>query len=618
MPEAPQHVEPVPALVPAPESQPATSSAPPSIARILALQRSAGNAAVSRFLRPAPRPTVARFVGSEHEKLGNTTGTSIDLGNGVILTWGEVVALAGDEYGSVDELLADTKTPDGKARLRASLEHDGIPGAIAATLPAPSKDQVKAHEAHYIQLAMSNTSHFPDGGAAISAWSKDHAKAVEIAVTAGLANDPSGMSMAYLHEAFAQHFLTDCFSGGHIRTPRTQIVGWYTKTFAPRVAGPLITNLKSRLVEALVREGSPQTHWPDAILRRKVEGRVNPGIDNAIATQVGGMAKLAEFIGLGVAGAISGAMHDHEGDTGVKVASDDHPAAWTAFGDGKLDKSPDSLDQATKAIAEAKAQVDAAFLIGQQEGVARSVAAVNDPPRRVHFAFNSSTLTPEGAAAVSQAATYMTYRPEAVVDITGHTDPVGSDGDNEVLGQARADAVAAAMRAGGVASPRVHANSKGEKVLISTDPKKYSLNRRADLVWATSASAASGNGAPPDDTALATLRAMAAANKRADTALVLRFVPRPVEERGGTGNAPLPDWHWGKLDLAERGLVDNWIRGMVGTKLASALDGVKELDTVTESGVTMNPRDRAKEIVTALMANPTRELGDLMGEAPGP
>ena len=33
----------------------------------------ASNAAVSRFLRPAPRPTVARFVGSEHEKLGNTT-----------------------------------------------------------------------------------------------------------------------------------------------------------------------------------------------------------------------------------------------------------------------------------------------------------------------------------------------------------------------------------------------------------------------------------------------------------------------------------------------------------------------------------------------------------------
>src|SRR3954452_7452802 len=125
MPEAPQHEKSAPTLAPAPQSEPATAPAPPSIARILALQRSAGNAAVSRFLRPAPRPIVARFVGSEHEKLGNTTGTSIDLGNGVILTWGEVVALAGDEYGSVDGLLADTKTPDGKARLRASLEHDG-------------------------------------------------------------------------------------------------------------------------------------------------------------------------------------------------------------------------------------------------------------------------------------------------------------------------------------------------------------------------------------------------------------------------------------------------------------------------------------------------------------
>ena len=62
---------------------------------MIALQRSAGNAAVSRVLA---QRTLARFVGTEHKDLGDTTGASIDLGNGVVLSWGDIVALAGDEY----------------------------------------------------------------------------------------------------------------------------------------------------------------------------------------------------------------------------------------------------------------------------------------------------------------------------------------------------------------------------------------------------------------------------------------------------------------------------------------------------------------------------------------
>jgi outer membrane protein OmpA-like peptidoglycan-associated protein len=611
-----------------PAQAPARVPAAPAMspARVLALQRSAGNAAVSRALGAR---TLARFVGTEHAELGNTTGTSIDLGNGVVLTWGEIVALAGDEYATVEELIADTKTDEGKARLRAALEHDGIPGAIAGTLPAPTPAQRSAHEAKYIQLAMSNIAHFPDGGEALNAWASYHAAAVELAVQAGLANDPSGMPLAYANEAFGEHFLTDCFSGGHIRTPRRQIVEFYTRTFAPRVATPLLANLRTRLIEALVAEASPQTSVPDWKLRDKIAGRVNPGIDNAIAA-AGGMPKLTEFIGLGVAGAISGAMHDKEGEDGVMVASDDHPEPWRAYGDKGLHKSPVSREQATKAIAEAKAQVDEAFLFGQEEGATRdTVVATDTPPARVHFGFNSSALTGEATGAVSTAAAYMAYRPETVVRITGHTDPIGSDAANEVLGKARADAVASALTARGVEPGRVTAESMGEKALVTADPKQYSRDRRADLGWASDAAAAAGNGAQPSDQERSTQRAMEKAQERADAALVLRFVPRTVEERAGGasvpgGNAELPDWHWGRLDAGFRATVDDWIRSMVGTKLETALDGVAQLDAVTETVpitgtvITVNPRDRAKEIVRALMAAPTQQLGDLMGEAPGP
>jgi outer membrane protein OmpA-like peptidoglycan-associated protein len=293
-----------------------------------------------------------------------------------------------------------------------------------------------------------------------------------------------------------------------------------------------------------------------------------------------------------------------------------------------LHKSPVSHEQATKAIAEAKAHVDEAFLFGQEEGATRdTVVATDSPPVRVHFAFNSSALTAEATNAVSTAAAYMAYRPESVVQITGHTDPIGSDGDNQLLGQARADSVASALRARGVEPGRVTADSMGEKALVTADPKQYSRDRRADFGWASDGAAS--NGAQPSDEERSTLRAMTKAQERADTELVLRFVPRTVEERAGGasvpgGNAELPEWHWGQLDASFRGTVDDWIRSMVGTKLESALDGVAALDTVTETVpitgtvITVNPRDRAKEIVRALMAAPTQELGNLMGETPGP
>ena len=593
---------------------------------IFELHRSAGNAAVSRLLRPwgsSGVPRLARFVGTEHRELGNTTGTNIDLGNGVVLTWGEIVALAGDEYATLEDLIEDTKTEPGKARLRAALEHDGIPGAVAATLPKPSPTQLKAQETKFITLAMTNVAHFPDGGA-LDAWASHHATAIELAVQAGLANDPSGMPLAYANEAFGEHFLTDCFSGGHIRTPRGQIVDFYTQTFAPRVAEPLLTNLRTRLIEALVREASPQTALPDSILRSKIAAKVNPGIDRAVE-KAGGMAKVTEFIGLGVAGAISGAMHDKEGAEGVMVASDDHPDAWRAYGDKDLAKSPTSKEQATKAIAEAKAQVDDAFLIGETEAVTRATVGAENPPTRVHFAFNSSLLGGDAPGAVEAAATYMAYRPEAVVQITGHTDPIGSAADNRVLGQARADAIMTALTGRGVEKGRVHADSMGKTALLTTNAKEYSRNRRADFAWATGV--AGPGGTQPTDTERATGRAMSNAQARADTALVFRFVPRPVEENAKAtvpgGNTELPEWHWGKLDSSFRALVDDWIRSMVGTKLEKELDGVTELDPVTETVpitgtvITVHPRDRAKEIVRSLVAAPTAQLGDLMDEAAG-
>jgi hypothetical protein len=218
----------------------------------------------------------------------------------------------------------------------------------------------------------------------------------------------------------------------------------------------------------------------------------------------------------------------------------------------------------------------------------------------------------------------MAYRPDSVVDVIGHTDPIGSDADNHTLGGARANAVKTALTDQGVDAGRVHADSMGEKALLTRNPRDYARNRRADFGWATGSSPG-GGGTQPTDEDRATQRAMAKAQSHADPADVTRYVPRPVEERGlPAANAPLPEWHWGKLDPTFRRACDDWIRTEVGTKLETALDGVPQLDTVTETvpitgtRITVNPRDRAKEIVRALMAAPTAELGALMGETAGP
>jgi hypothetical protein len=71
---------------------------------------------------------------------------------------------------------------------------------------------------------------------------------------------------------------------------------------------------------------------------------------------------------LGVAGAIGGTIHDAEGAAGVTVASDGHPSPWIAYGDGRLRSSPVSFDQASKAVAEGKDEVDRAHFIGELEG----------------------------------------------------------------------------------------------------------------------------------------------------------------------------------------------------------------------------------------------------------
>ena len=110
-------------------------------------------------------PKLQRFGSTEHEELGNTTGvTAIDLGGGVVLTWGQIVALAGDYYGTIEDLQADATTPDGRGRIRAAMEKAGLPSVASTTLPAPGAKEKDDINKQYLQLAVHNIPHFLAGG----------------------------------------------------------------------------------------------------------------------------------------------------------------------------------------------------------------------------------------------------------------------------------------------------------------------------------------------------------------------------------------------------------------------------------------------------------------------
>ncbi|OJD33041.1 phosphatidylcholine-hydrolyzing phospholipase c [Diplodia corticola] len=180
----------------------------------------------------------------------------IALPNGLNLTYGEINGLAGDFYGTTkpisdgigaDEqmrrfvdayrkLSTDTTRQPGEAERILSVlqkEVDAVNKALAnhedpsvaysklpdetctfqkITSSRPSDDQPS-----YIGLALINWDHF--GEDARTTYNAGHAKALEEAAKGNLMD-------AYALNAFADHFLEDSFSAGHLRTPRRMLHGY--------------------------------------------------------------------------------------------------------------------------------------------------------------------------------------------------------------------------------------------------------------------------------------------------------------------------------------------------------------------------------------------------------
>ncbi|MDD1139094.1 phospholipase [Pseudomonas sp. TNT2022 ID233] len=234
-----------------------------------------------------------RFEGAEHTAIGDSTrlrfvenaepvlaqNVPLHLPNGLALTYGQVLALGGDFYGIVDRPINEGSTPaDRLQRFTAAFDTlAALPASKAEAIQILAimqkeidavkqaiKDGKQPHEAYdalgdtlseewnkitgggsfvsalfplgrYLKLAANNADHF--GEWARQAYIAGHTAALQTAAAAHASQDELQLERAYAMNAFADHYLTDLFSSGHLRVPRKAMAAAVT----PSDLGSLIT-----------------------------------------------------------------------------------------------------------------------------------------------------------------------------------------------------------------------------------------------------------------------------------------------------------------------------------------------------------------------------------------
>jgi hypothetical protein len=311
------------------------------------------------------------FSGSEHKAIGDTGSrrarTALVYGAmSTPMTFGDVVMLAGDMYGSYYDLAQRSTTPRGRAEL-AWARWEAM-RTKASTTPAPPSDKPlrDAVRNRYWSLAAQNISHFSAGGTAAQTYMKWHADALANGLQAGRTGDERQWRIGVGKEAFSDHFLTDMFAAGHIRTPRIQIKAWYQQQMGDTMS------MFVRYMAAFMYRHLQQRNrlpWPARVLahytRWVIAGRVR---------ELGGEA-LQSF---SLADIVTLALHNHD-NRGLNVISKTDPNGrrvsggypWRAVGDDHL-KSTGKPSVATQRMA--TAAVAASF---------RELERVRDAGRRV-------------------------------------------------------------------------------------------------------------------------------------------------------------------------------------------------------------------------------------------
>lgn len=359
------------------------------------LQQLVGNRAVTAMLqripdgrrRPAEVSQVQRFASDEHRILGDagSSGATVDLDIGDPahpLSHGELVALSGDYFASPAEIMNLAASGAGKAQIRCA-RFDALRSGDPGTISKETKKQVKDR---YYRLAAANFSHFADGGTAAGSYEEQHRTAMQQAFMAGATEDATMSTTSEVTEAFSQHYLTDMFSAGHIRTPRIDIKVWY-EAHLPGSVDHFISYVSDWITERLDSYGDIPSWCPNW----KISSGIRPKI-----RELGGAA--VDSFSLG--DIVSLALHDRDNRLGLWVKSDvdlsGTPVAggysWPekAMGDNHLGESAMGAAMAEAAVRASLRETTAAKTAGARTPAGRCL-----PPETLQASFSAymNTLT---------------------------------------------------------------------------------------------------------------------------------------------------------------------------------------------------------------------------------
>ena len=307
----------------------------------LKLAAALGNQAFASVARSTRQRTLQRFVESEHKLIGDLGSTrgpqlppKLELSPGFEVTYGDMVAMGGDWFGSVQQMLDLAKVPGPGAGTREEVEY------VLTVEIHGHKDKEedfseaarKAAKGRYYKMAADNSSHFlnpregdtsrtpqeqvaatengkPMGAAAN--YHDNHRNALIEAARAGQAGEP--IDRAMLLEAFSNHYLTDSFSSGHVRTPRQTLAEeWHAKV-------PMFfTNFKMFMAERIakyINDHNIRGALTVDTLMFKGEGVFPAGAMPTIEKTL----KEKQMPPITFGDIVSGALHDYDNKKGVDV-----------------------------------------------------------------------------------------------------------------------------------------------------------------------------------------------------------------------------------------------------------------------------------------------------------
>ncbi len=154
----------------------------------------------------------------------------------------------------------------------------------------------------------------------------------------------------------------------------------------------------------------------------------------------------------------------------------------------ETDKARAETDKAKAETAAAKAKVDEmrAALIRAGQLAENERGLVITLNSGVLFRSGRSTVLPAAGRKLIEVAAVLRGSPERRVTVEGYTDTDGDDASNQVLSQARADAVRAFLVSQGVAAENMSAVGYGESRPIATNAtvEGRANNRRVEIVLA--------------------------------------------------------------------------------------------------------------------------------------